>query len=69
MLSDNKSKPRNTTYSKVYSYALEVFNYDKDKTNSWWINKQDYLNGKSPYELVKEGKGRKLMKILEKCKI
>jgi uncharacterized protein (DUF2384 family) len=64
---DNKSNPKNITYSHAYSKALEVFQYDKDKTNSWWISKHNEFDGKSPYELVKEGNGRKLMKIMDRC--
>ncbi|HMG16373.1 MAG TPA: hypothetical protein VK590_13040 [Saprospiraceae bacterium] len=65
---DNKSNPKNLTYAKVYSYALELFDYDKDKTNSWWLTKQEELGGKAPFELVKEGKGRRLVRIIQRCK-
>lgn len=59
--------PKSITYEKVYNRALEIFNNDRDKTNSWWIKKKEEFHDKSPYEMVKEGKGRQLMKILEKC--
>lgn len=67
-MDENKSTPRNTTYAQVYSYALELFGYDKDKANAWWMAKQEELGGKAPYELVKEGKGRRLIKIIQRCK-
>lgn len=66
---DNKSSPKNLTYAKVYSYALELFNYDKDKTNSWWLTKQEELGDKAPFELVKEGKGRRLVRMIQRCSI
>jgi uncharacterized protein (DUF2384 family) len=61
--------PRNTTYEKVYNYVLDLFEQDKDKANSWWLGQQEELNGKAPYQMVKEGNGRKLIKILQKCGI
>ncbi len=63
-----KTKPRNTTYSRVYSYALDMFDHDKDKCNSWWMSKSEELGGKAPYELVKEGKGRMLIKLINRCR-
>ena len=63
-----RSVPRSLTYAKVYSFALELFGYDKDKTNSWWMTKCEELGDKSPYEMVKEGKGRKLLKLIHRCK-
>lgn len=61
--------PKNLTYEKVYNHAYSLFGHDKDKTNVWWMGKQELLDNMSPYEMVKEGKGRKLMKILERCGI
>lgn len=61
--------PKTLTYEKVYSHVLELFNHDRDKANSWWISKNDLLDNKAPYEMVKEGKARKLMRIMEKCGI
>lgn len=67
-MQENKCVPRNVTYAKVYSYALELFEYDKDKTNAWWMGKHEELGGKSPYEMVKEGKARKLINIINRCR-
>ncbi len=64
---DYRSCPRRTTYEKVYSYALEMFEYDKDKTNAWWLSKCEALGDKAPYELVKEGKGAKLLTLIQRC--
>lgn len=61
--------PRNMTYEKVYNYVLELFGQDRNKANAFWIREQDELGGKAPHQMVKEGKGRKLIKILEKCGI
>lgn len=55
------------SYEKVYHYALQLFEFDKDKTNSWWMGKCEELDGLSPFEMVKEGRGIELMKIINKC--
>lgn len=68
ILQESKSVPRNLTYAQVYACALEFFNHDKDKTNHWWLNKHEELSGLSPYEMVKQGKGRKLVRLIEKCR-
>jgi len=54
-------------YEKVYQHALQLFGYDKDKTNAWWISKLEQLDNKSPFEWVREGKGRELIKLMVKC--
>lgn len=61
------TSPKNTTYSRVYSITLEIFDYDKDKAHKWWLAKNALLDGKAPYEMVKEGKGRRLIKLLNRC--
>jgi len=58
---------RGITYAKVYSYALEMFQYDKDKTNSWWMSKRPEFDNKSPYELVKSGKAKKVIRIINRA--
>jgi hypothetical protein len=60
-------RPRNLTYEAVYNYALIVFGFDRDKVNSWWMKKNEKFDNLAPHEMVREGKGRKLMRILEKC--
>lgn len=59
---------RLTTYARIYSAALDMFDHDKDKTNAWWLSKCEQLGNKAPYELVKEGKGRKLLKLINRCR-
>lgn len=61
------TKPKNITYERVFNFALEVFQYDKDKTLAWWMAKRDELDGLSPFEIVKSGKGRWLMDYLTRC--
>lgn len=68
LIDESKSFPRNLTYKQVYNIALEMFQYNKDKTNSWWMTKTEELGGLSPYQMVKNGKGRQLIRLLEKCK-
>jgi len=67
-LNESKSVSRNTTYERVYSAALELFNNDRNKLNCWWISQQPELGNIAPYEMIKAGKGRKLLKIIERCK-
>lgn len=61
------SIPKNTTYERVYSVALEFFGHDKDKTHSWWLSKCEEFGNKAPYEMVKEGKGRQLLILMQRC--
>lgn len=68
LVQENKKAPRNLTYRQVYNSALEMFDNDKDKTNSWWMSPQEEFENLSPYEMVKTGKGRKLMRLINKCK-
>lgn len=53
------------TIESVYSYALDIFSNDRDKTNIWWVTPNDFLDGKSPYQITKEGKGKKLLSIMQ----
>lgn len=69
MVGGSKSNPRSFTYAKVYSYALEVFQHDKDKTNTWWMSKIKEFGDKSPYEMVKTGKAKKIMTLLTRCRL
>lgn len=62
------SSPRATIYERIYTSAMELFNHDKNKFNLWWLQRHEFLGGKAPYEMIKEGKGRKLLKIIERCK-
>ena len=59
--------PKNITYEKIYNRALDLFNGDRNRTNLWWIRKSELFDNKAPHELVREGKGQKLMKIIERC--
>ena len=67
VLNENKSCPRKLSYQKIYQYALEIFGYDKDKCNVWWMSKNKLLEDLSPFEFVREGKGRELMKMMNRC--
>lgn len=67
VLRDNKSHSKKLNYQKIYQYALEIFGYDKDKTNSWWLTKCKELDDRSPFEFVRDGRGRELMKMITRC--
>lgn len=64
MKSDNKSHSRILTYEQCFNFILEFFNYDKDKAISWYMKKNPLLGDISPFEMIKIGKGRKLMKFI-----
>lgn len=68
ILNESKSASRRTTYERVYSAALELFENDKNKLNFWWISKQLEFGNLAPYEMIKAGKGRKLLRIIERCR-
>lgn len=58
---------KNITYERVRETALQLFGYDKDKLNNWWLAPCNEFDGLSPYEVVKKGKGQRLMRYLERC--
>lgn len=65
MIAKRVRTPKNLTYSKVYDFALmEVFGHDRDKCNAWWMAKHEAFQDKSPYELVRDGRGQWLMRYL-----
>jgi hypothetical protein len=55
------------SYEMVYVRALQLFDNDPERTNVWWLKKSSELKGLAPYEMVRNGKGRKLLRILERC--
>ena len=64
---NEKYIPKKLGYDKIYHYALQLFGYDREKTNLWWMTKNEQLDGLSPFEMIKEGKGRQLMKLIIRC--
>jgi hypothetical protein len=58
---------RKLSYEFIYKAVLELFQYDKDKTNLWWMAKNPQLKGLSPFEVVKKGKGRRIMQLINRC--
>lgn len=66
---EEMSKPRNLTYEQVYNRVLELFFHDRDKANAWWMSRNQHLDNKAPYEMIKEGKARKLVRFLQRCGI
>ncbi len=63
-----KQTSKITTYERIYLSAKDLFKDDMNRLNLWWLQRHDSLGGKAPYEMIKEGKGRKLLRIIEKCK-
>lgn len=62
MSEHHKSVHKNITYEKAFNEILEYFNYDKDKTIKWYMTKNPLLGNISPFEMIKNGNGQKLMK-------
>lgn len=62
---ENKRAPKNLTYEKAFNTILELFQYDKDKAMKWWMMPSIHLGNISPYQMVKMGRGAKLMKFIE----
>jgi hypothetical protein len=56
--------PKTITYHQAFQEILEFFNGDKDKAIAWYTVKNPALGGVSPYEMIKEGRGAKLMKFI-----
>lgn len=52
------------TYSQVFDAALEQFHHDKDKTIVWWMTKVPEMDNLSPFEMVRNGHGWKILKII-----
>lgn len=61
---ESKANPKNITYQQVLKEIIEFFNYDKDKALVWYMTKNPLLGDISPFEMVKIGKGQKLMKFI-----
>lgn len=60
----SKQNPRTITYHQAFQEILEFFNDDKDKAIAWYTIKNPALGGISPYEMIKIGRGAKLMKFI-----
>lgn len=60
----SKHNPKTVTYTQAFSEILEFFNGDKDKAIAWYTVKNPALGDISPYEMIKIGKGRKLMQFI-----
>jgi hypothetical protein len=56
--------PKNLTYQKMINTLIEYFQGDKDKAMAFYMTRQQSLDNMSPYELVKHGKGERLMKLI-----
>jgi len=61
---DNKSNPRNLTYEQGLKLIIEFFQGDKDKALKWYMTKNPLLGDMSPYEMIKIGRGKKLMQFI-----
>lgn len=65
---ENRPRGRQLTYRIVYEVALEVFKQDKDKTNIWWMTQIKDFENRTPFEIVRSGDGRKLIKTMMRYK-
>jgi|GEM_PF-2935064 len=62
---ENKSVKKNVSYAYGFKLILDYFNQDKDKAISWYLTPNPGLGNISPYEMIKIGRGRKLIKFIE----
>lgn len=67
MKNENRMGARPHGYEKILNHVIHVFNYDKEKAFKWWMTPNSNLEDKSPFQFVKDGKAREMMKILRKC--
>lgn len=52
------------TYEYAMKEILAYFNGDKNKAFYWWITPNPALGDISPFQMVKAGRGEKLMKFI-----
>lgn len=57
-------KPKNLTYAKAFETILEFFQYDKDKALRWYMTPNPLLGNITPFQMIKNGRGQKLMKFI-----
>ena len=67
MKNENRCKPHDYGYQRIYNHVIDLFGHDREKANKWWMAPNPYLEDKAPYQLVKEGRGKELNKIIWKC--
>lgn len=55
---------KNITYAQALEEIMEYFGYNKDIALAWYMSPNDDLDGLSPYEMIKQGNGQRLMRII-----
>lgn len=58
--------PHKVSYEHVLKMIIEFFEGDKDKAFYWYAKKNPALNNLSPFEMVKNGKGKNLITFMKK---
>jgi uncharacterized protein (DUF2384 family) len=59
--------PKNITYANAFKEILDFFHGDKDKAIAWYMSPNVLLGNTSPFEMIKNGRGQKLMKFIRSC--
>ena len=63
------STAKNITYANALEEIIEFFGYDKDKALSWYMTPNEQFENLTPYEMIKIGKGQKMMSFLRNIMI
>lgn len=67
MKNENRMGKRPHGYERILNHVVHIFNYDKEKAFKWWMTPNVNLEDKSPFQYVKDGRSKELMRILRKC--
>lgn len=60
--------PKRLPFKEILDHVIDFYK-DKDKALMWWMSNNPNLQDKSPFQLAKEGKGHKVMRLIESCGI
>jgi uncharacterized protein (DUF2384 family) len=53
-------------YEDVLKKIMKIFNNERDKAFNFYLSPVSELNNRSPYEMIKIGKGRYVMRLLDR---
>ncbi len=63
----NDKVPRNITYEMIYNLLIDLFESDRDKAMNFYLSRKEAFGWLSPYEMVKNGRGAELLKLIRKA--
>lgn len=62
---ERETRNKDVTYEKAFNLIVEFFNDDKDKAMKWYMTRNPLLGNIAPFEMIKQGRGRKLVQFIE----